>query len=123
MEIHSPLSIEPEAGARSERRTELERHVRGYGSSTVHDAIDHLDVTADVVRELLLRHAEGLEKLFPQNLTRCRRHSSMVHQWNPLVVIDDIDILGTELGPAKGHAPLVVDANAVKSSPAPFERL
>ena len=123
VKIHSPLSIEPEAGARSERGPELERHVGGYGSSSVHDAIDHLEVTADVVRELLLCQAKGLEKLFAQNLTRCRRHSSMVHQWNPLVVIDDIDIFGTELGPAKDHTPLVVDPNAVKSSPAPFERL
>lgn len=80
VKINSPLSIEPEARGRSERRTELERHFSGHGRSSVHDTVDNLDVTANVVRELLLRHVEGLEKLLSQDLTRRRRHSSMAHR-------------------------------------------
>ncbi len=79
MEINSALSIEPEARGCSESRTELERHFRGHGNPSIHDAIDNLDVTANVVGELFLRHAEGLEKLLPQDFTGSRWRSSTVH--------------------------------------------
>ncbi len=37
------------------------------------------------------------------------------------MVIDDIDIFRSKVGPAKHHTPLIVHADAVKSAPAPFQ--
>ena len=81
MEVDGPLRVEPELRSGPERRTELERHLRGHRGSSIHDAVDDLDVTSDVIGELLLRHRQGLEKLFSQDLAGSGGHSATLHRY------------------------------------------
>jgi hypothetical protein len=125
MEIDGSLSIEPEVGGCSECCTEFERHFGRHRRSCVHDAIDNLDITSNVVRKLFLRHVERFEKLLPQNLARSGWFSLSVHvrilqRPAQLVVVDDIDVFRSLIGPAKNQAPLIVHSDAVKPAPASF---
>src|SRR5437667_8241972 len=70
MEVDSLLRVEPELGRGPEGGSELEGHFGSHGGPTVHDAVDHLDVAGEMIRQLPLRHPERNQELFAENLTR-----------------------------------------------------
>jgi len=115
------LRVHPEFRRSVERRCELQRQLGTYARSTIHDSVDDFDVTPDVISEFFLCYAKRSKEFFPQNLSRTGRTSSSLHL-PPSMVIDYVHQLSSELRPTEHDAPLVIDADAVKTKPTPLHR-
>src|SRR6202162_3054697 len=60
MEVHGVLRVEPELGRGAEGRGELQGHFGSHGAAAVDDPVDDFDVVPEMVRQMLLSHAEGI---------------------------------------------------------------
>ena len=116
------LKVEPELGSGPEGLGKKPRGLRRNSALAANEFIDALDGHADVLGKSDLGLPERDEELLAQDFPRVRRDSiGGLHGLTP-VVVDDLDVVGLRLGPAKDHAPLLVDANTVETRKVAFER-
>jgi len=54
------LGVQPKISRVTKNGTELERHLSRHGRPLVDNAIDHLNVAADMLSQSALREAHGL---------------------------------------------------------------
>jgi len=117
------LQIEPELGGRVEGlREEPSRFGRNtpFASNQLIDAL-HRD--PEVLRESDLGLAQGHQELLKKNLAGMGGNAVFRLHWLPLVVVEESNVVRGSLAPAKDHAPLFVDTDAVESAPATPEGL
>jgi hypothetical protein len=88
----------------------------------VHDLVDATRRDANSHSKAMLSYAERLEVFVQEHLARMdRRHDRGFVHSSFLVVVNDLDIPGTGSAPSKTYAPLLIDADAVLTSPIAFE--
>ena len=113
------LQIDPELRCGAEGLTKQPSGLRRYPALTTDDLVDSLHRDTDVLRELDLGDAKGRQKLLKEDLTGMSWNSVLRdHDANLQVsgvVVDDLDLVGIAALPAKHDAPLVIDANTMKS--------
>jgi hypothetical protein len=72
------------------------------------------------MRQLVLAHADVVEKLLLQNFTGMRV-AKLAHEMFLSVIVHDLDIFDIALGPSEADTPLIVDADAHLSGAVPFQ--
>src|SRR5207247_8295354 len=123
VEVDGLLRVEPELGRGSEGGAWLTRHFSSHGGPTVDDAVAHLDFAGEMICQLPLRYPERNQELFAEDLTRGGRLPAS-GDWShraSSVVVPDVDLSGTGIGPAEDHPPLIVDPYAVASCQFSFQ--
>ena len=85
------------------------RRDRSFAS---HDIADALRRNANVFCEPVFGEAQGLQKLFFEHLA-WRDGEDGTHFNVPLLIVHDLDVRSSVLGPGKAQAPLAIDSNAV----------
>jgi len=75
------------------------------------DFVDSPWGDAEIFANLVLADAQRLQKLLMQNLTRMYRRD-LAHN-SPLVIVDNLYVIGVSVSPDEADSPLVVYPNAV----------
>jgi hypothetical protein len=115
-EIVVGLEVGPELGAGPES---LSQEPGSFGSDTTLAAnklVDALDRDTNVLGESHLCDAKRLDELFEKDLARMTRDSAVWDHEENSVVVDNANVVGVGLVPAKDDTPLIVDADAVATS-------
>ena len=121
------LKIEPKLRTVAEVLREAECCVGGDGALAMHDFIDAARRDGDVLCEPVFGEAERCEKFLDEHFAGGdEREQFGFHIWFVLkfarsVVIQNLNVGGPALRPAKAHAPLLVHADAVLSFAVAFE--
>src|ERR1700730_9858685 len=85
-------------------------------ASCIDDRMDAIARNANRMSELVLAHADLVEKLFFQNLARMRiaklRHDCILRFTRASVIVHDFNIPRIVIGPPEANPPLVNDPDA-----------
>jgi hypothetical protein len=122
-EIVVGLKVQPELRGRSERAREQPRRFRSNPALAAHEFVDPLDRYSKVLGQRDLSNAERLEKLLAQDLPWVGRYSVPWKHHNPLVVIDNLDVMRITVLPPKDDPPSIIDPDAVLAAPFSLECL
>jgi len=91
------------------------------GALASDDVSDSLRRHTDVFGKTVLREAQRLQKLFFKHLAG-RDRGEGTHYRLPSVIVDNLDVGGSAVGPDEAQAPLSIDADAVLSLPIILQR-
>ena len=127
-DVVAVLEVQPEALAGSEVPGEPQCGVGADAPLAVDDLVDSSGWNPDRHRQAMLGDLEWLQILEHQHLAgvdgghdRIVAHDG-VFAW-VLVVVDDLNVLGSRCRPLEADAPLLVDADAVGARPVALELL
>src|SRR5918996_4697594 len=110
------LKIQPEPLGGSEVSSQPERSVGRDRASAMDDLVDPARRNQDVLGEAILTDTHRDQELLQEDLPRMDRCKSLGHH-RPLVIVDDLDVVGIATMPSKADSPLIVDPDAVLSEP------
>jgi hypothetical protein len=117
LEVVAGLQIQPEPITRAEIPREPQRAIRADGPGAMHDLIDPSRRHTDIPGQPVLRQAQRLEKIRREDFARMYGIQLSSGHATPssdmLVIVDDLDLVGVAILPAKADAPLLVHTNTV----------
>lgn len=87
------------------------------------DLVDASGRDSDLNGETMLSQAQWCEELFLEDLAWMEGLVDCGHGMPLSVVVDDLHVLWTCVGPAEADSPLLVDSNAVLAFPISFQLL
>jgi hypothetical protein len=115
VEVVVHLEPQPETGRISEVPGESECGVGRDTASPVHDFVDSTWGNAQIIAKLILADAQRFEKLFIENFARMHWRD-FAHD-SPLMVVNDLYVIGVSVSPDEADPPLVVYPYAVLPLP------
>jgi hypothetical protein len=111
------LQVHPELRRCSEVSSQPHRGVRSDATLSVDDLVDPAGWHPDRHGELVLRDAKALDEVLQENLTRVNRQHHVLYAAQvgslPSVIVNELDLLRTRLGPHEADPPPRVDTDAV----------
>jgi hypothetical protein len=117
LEVVAGLQIQPEPITRAEIPREPQGAIRADGSRAMHDLVDPSRRHTDIPGQPVLGQAQRLEKIRREDFARMYgTHLASGHATpssDMLVIIDDRNLVGIAILPAKADAPLLVHTNTV----------
>ena len=115
VEIIVHLETQPETGRISEVPGESERGVGRDAAPPVHDFIDSTRGDAQIIAKLILADSQRLQKFLIEDFARVYWRDP-THD-SPLVVVDNLYVIGVSVSPDEADSPLVVYPYTVLSLP------
>jgi hypothetical protein len=117
LEIVAGLQIQPEPITRAEIPCEPQGAICADGPGAMHDLVDAPRRHTDIPSQPVLGQAQRLEKIRREDFTRMNgiqlSSGHATPSSNTLVIIDDLNLVGIAILPAKADPPLLVHANTV----------
>jgi hypothetical protein len=117
LEVVAGLEIQPEPIARAEIPRQTQGAIRADGPGAVHDLVDPSRRHTDIPSQPVLGQAQRLEKIRREDFAGMYgiqlSSGHATPSSNMLVIVDDLNLVGIAIPPAKADAPLLVHANTV----------
>jgi hypothetical protein len=110
------LCSQPIAVGKAEKSAKPQVSISGNSAFSGHDFADALCRDTDFFGQPISTNSHRLEKFFKQELP-WRYGFQFSHRDSPLMVIHNLNVLGTSIRPAEAYAELIINSDAVLAVP------